>query len=150
SNNCFVCHGPDNNLRKADLRLDREKDAFEDRGGYQVLVPGKPERSELFLRITSTVAAKRMPPPNKGHKALTKDQVNLIKAWIEQGARYQDHWSLIALTRPKVPAASAKAPAGWPHNAVDNFIFDRLLQEKLKPSAQADKLTLVRRLYFDL
>src|SRR5256885_193994 len=94
SNHCFVCHGPDNNLRKAKLRLDDEKDALADRGGYHILVPGKPEQSELYNRITAGNVKERMPPAK--HKPLTKTQVDVLRRWIEQGAHYQKHWSLIA------------------------------------------------------
>ncbi len=146
SNTCFVCHGPDNNLRKAKLRLDREKEALADRGGYHVLVPGKPEESELFQRITAKEVRERMPPA-KHPKQLSKEQIDLIRRWIEQGAKYQNHWSLIAVQRPKVPAVRT---ARWDRNTIDRFILARLEQEGLKPSAEADKRTLIRRLAFDL
>src|SRR5947207_6943582 len=74
SNNCFVCHGPDKNLRKAKLRLDTEEGAFEDRGGYHAVVPGKPQDSELFRRITSKNVAERMPPAN-AHKQLKAKEI---------------------------------------------------------------------------
>src|SRR5688572_23771740 len=82
SNNCFVCHGPDNNLRKADLRLDQEKGIYEDREGYKIIVPGKAHDSELFKRIVSVEKSKRMPPA-KANKELTKEQIELIRVWIE-------------------------------------------------------------------
>src|SRR5687767_15850843 len=81
SNNCFVCHGPDNNLRKADLRLDLDKGLGEDRGGYRILVPGKPEESELYKRLITTEPAKHMPPA-KSKKELTKLQIELVRQWI--------------------------------------------------------------------
>src|SRR5215470_736481 len=84
ANNCFVCHGPDNNLRKANLRLDDPKSVFAERKGPKILVPGDPAKSELFLRITSHEPSKKMPPP-KTKKTLTPQQVELIRDWIEQG-----------------------------------------------------------------
>src|SRR5882672_10015936 len=77
SNNCFVCHGPDNNLRKAKLRLDDEKDAH-----AKVIVAGKPMESEIFKRLIATDAEEKMPPP-KSMKQLTSHEIELVKAWIE-------------------------------------------------------------------
>src|SRR5947207_5072560 len=94
ANNCYVCHGPDNNLRKAKLRLDRDLDGHGVRGGLSVVVPGKPGASELWKRIVSADPNERM-PPKKSNKELTKDQIELLGRWIEQGAKYQGHWSLL-------------------------------------------------------
>src|SRR5579863_2448818 len=88
SNNCYACHGPDNGLRKAKLRLDRDQDAQGVRGGSSVLVPGKPADSELWKRITSAEASEHM-PPKKSNKELTKAQIELLGRWIEQGGKYQ-------------------------------------------------------------
>jgi hypothetical protein len=146
SNNCFACHGPDKNKRKADLRLDNATDAFADLGGYFALVPGKPQKSELYLKITAADVADRM-PPRSFNKRLTKRQIALIKRWIEQGARWEKHWSLIAPKRSPLPKV---ADPSWPVNAVDYFILARLDDEGLLPSPEADRRTLLRRLYFDL
>ncbi len=146
SNNCFVCHGPDHKLRKGKLRLDVEADALADRGGYKAIDPGKPEKSEVYRRITSTEKRERMPPP-KHAKQLTAREVDLLKRWIEQGAKWQGHWSLISPSRPAQPAVAAKS---WPLNPIDYFILARLEQEGLKPSPEADRRTLLRRLSFDL
>jgi mono/diheme cytochrome c family protein len=146
SNTCFVCHGPDQKLRKGDLRLDVEADAFADRGGYRALVPGKPGQSEVYLRITHKNPQKRMPPA-KHARQLTAREVDLLKRWIEQGAKWQGHWSLIAAKRPALPAVAAKA---WPGNPIDYFVLARLEQEGLRPSPEADRRTLLRRLSFDL
>jgi hypothetical protein len=146
SNNCFVCHGPDQKLRKGKLRLDQEADAFADRGGYKAIVPGKPEQSEVYRRIVSTDKSERMPPPKHG-KSLTAREVELVKRWIEQGAPWQGHWSLIVPRRPELPPVAAKA---WPLNPIDYFILARLDQDGLKPSPVADRRTLLRRLSFDL
>jgi hypothetical protein len=146
SNHCFVCHGPDNNLRKADLRLDQEKDLFDDKGGYHILVPGKPQESEFFKRIISTKASERMPPA-KAKKDLTKAQIDLLQKWIAQGAKYQQHWSLIAPTKVSLPNTKNK---NWAINPIDHFILARLEKKGLSPSAEADRRTLIRRLSFDL
>ena len=87
SNTCFVCHGPDNNLRKADLRLDREKDVLGDRDGHRIIVPGKPDQSELYRRITHANVRKRMPPAKHPHR-LAPAQIALIRRWIEEGGKY--------------------------------------------------------------
>jgi hypothetical protein len=146
SDNCFACHGPDKNQRKADLRLDTEEGAFADRGGYQVLVPGKLDQSVLFERVTDENVKTRMPPAKFG-KQLTPRQTDLIRRWIEQGAKWQKHWSLLAARRPELPAVGDRS---WPRNPIDEFILSRLDEEGLKPSAAADRRTLIRRLSFDL
>ncbi len=146
SENCFACHGPDKGKRKADLRLDVEADAFADRGGYRALVAGKPDQSELYRRITEGEAARRMPPAKSG-KHLTARQVELLRRWIEQGGKWQKHWSLIPPKRPPLPG---RAKDGWSRNAIDRFVLARLRQEGLRPSPEADRRTLIRRLSFDL
>ncbi|MCI0376239.1 MAG: DUF1549 domain-containing protein, partial [Gemmataceae bacterium] len=146
SNHCFVCHGPDSNLRKAKLRLDVEKEALADRGGYHVLVPGKTDESELYRRITSDSLKERM-PPKKANKDLSKEQISILKRWIEQDGKYQNHWSLLTPTRPAVPDVKHQA---WVRNPIDRFILSRLEKEGLTPSPEADKRTLLRRLSFDL
>lgn len=146
SDNCFACHGPDKNKRKADLRLDIESDAFADRNGSRALVPGRLDQSVLYQRVKADTEKKRMPPAKFG-KQLTPRQIELIGKWIEQGARYQKHWSLIAARRVELPKVSEGA---WPKNGIDHFIRDRLDQEGLKPSPEADRRTLIRRLSFDL
>src|SRR5439155_7201989 len=88
ADNCFACHGPDKNQRKANLRLDSEEEALADRGGYQAIAPGKPDQSELYRRITVEDVKEHMPPAKSGKK-LTKRQVELIHRWIEQGGKWQ-------------------------------------------------------------
>jgi hypothetical protein len=141
SNHCFVCHGPDNNLRKAKLRLDVEKDAHE-----AVIVPGKPAASEMFKRITTDDVFERM-PPEKHNKPLSKGQIETLRKWIEQGAKYEKHWSLIPPKHHTIPALKN---AGWVRNDIDRFILARLDKEGLTPSPEADRRTLIRRLSFDL
>ncbi len=140
SNHCFTCHGPDNNLRKAKLRLDQEESAL------RVLSAGKPMESELYKRLVTTEAADRMPPA-KSNKHLTKEQTELVRRWIEQGAKYQKHWSLLPAQLAKPPAIK---DAGWATNPIDQFILARLEKEGVKPSPEAAHVTLMRRLSFDL
>src|SRR5688572_27062600 len=95
SDTCFKCHGFDANKRKADLRLDTREGAMADLGGGNgAIVPGKPDESEAFRRVSSDDIEEKMPPPDSGLK-LTEKQIELFKKWIEQGAEYQAHWSLI-------------------------------------------------------
>ncbi|MCI0455500.1 MAG: PSD1 and planctomycete cytochrome C domain-containing protein [Gemmataceae bacterium] len=145
SDTCYTCHGPASSTRKADLRLDTRDGLFADLGGYHAIVPGKPARSELLKRVTAA-QAKRMPPPSSGRQ-LTPRQIELLRRWVEQGARWQDHWAFIPPTRPPLPAVKA---VGWPRNALDHFILDRLEREDLKPAPEADRRTLIRRVTLDL
>src|SRR5262249_55467129 len=102
SDNCFRCHGPDRARRKADLRLDTEAGASADRGGSRALVPNDPEQSELLRRVATANERERMPPAKSGRR-LTERQIQLIRRWIEQGAKWQMHWSFLAPRRPSLP-----------------------------------------------
>src|SRR4051794_29690714 len=86
-------------------------------------------------------------PPDKFGKQLTKEQIDLLQHWIEQGAKWEKHWSRIAAKRPDVPKVGDKE---WSRQAIDSFIYERLKKEGLTPSKEADKRTLIRRLSFDL
>ena len=143
---CFRCHGPDKAARQADMRLDKQKDATADRGGYRVISPGKSAASELIHRITSTDDDERMPPSESGLN-LNALQIEIIRRWIEQGAVYQKHWSFIAPRRPSLPEVRSR---DWARNAIDMFVLARLKQEGLKPSAQAAIATLIRRVTLDV
>ena len=142
---CFHCHGPDADQRQADLRLDHESDAHADRDGKRVIAPAEPEASELFRRISTRDVDDRMPPADQ-ERQLTAAEVELLRRWIEQGGEYEPHWSFIAPTRPEIP----KAGAGWARNAIDRFVFQRLMKQKLTPSPAAHKTTLIRRVTLDL
>jgi hypothetical protein len=147
SNHCYACHGPDSNKRKANFRLDRREDAFKElESGQFALVPGKLDQSHLWERITSDDEGERMPPKRSG-KPLSKQQIELIRRWIEQGAEWKPHWAYIPPQRPPLPAVKNRA---WPQSAIDYFILARLEQEGLQPSPEADRSTLIRRLSFDL
>jgi len=136
SDNCFFCHGPDEKKREAKLRLDVREDAI----AKKAFIPGKPDASELVKRIFTKDPDDLMPPPDS-HKKLTAAQKDLFKRWIAEGAEYQTHWAY-------VPPVKAKIPAG--KNGVDVLVQARLKEVGLKPSAEADRRTLARRLYFDL
>ncbi len=143
SNNCFFCHGPDEKVREADVRIDQRRDAFRDRGDYALIVPGKPEESELYLRISDPDDP--MPPENSG-KALTAEQIASIKSWIEAGAVWDEHWAYQVPRRQPVP----ESDSDWARNDIDRFIIGRLASEGLAPEPEADPETLLRRLTLDL
>jgi hypothetical protein len=144
SNNCFRCHGPDAKARKANLRLDSREDAL--RKEAPVIVPGQSAESELYLRITSDDESEVMPPPRSNLK-LTAAQVELLKTWIDSGAKWGQHW---ALEPPREPAPPSVRRSDWPRNAVDRFILERLEQAGLTASPEASKATLFRRVSLDL
>lgn len=155
SNNCFACHGADAGSRKAELRLDRREDAVRERDGIAAIVPGNFDDSELYLRITATDDVGRM-PPKSSHKTLTPQQIGTLKLWIEQGAPYAGHWAFEPVRRPAVPSMKEVSPAGgspatvWGRNAIDAFIARKLATQQLLPSPEANRATLIRRLYQDL
>jgi mono/diheme cytochrome c family protein len=146
SANCFACHGPDTAERKADLRLDTKEGAFADLGDHFALVAGKPDESELVRRISSADLDQAMPPADSGKK-LTPEQIELVRRWVAEGARWQEHWAYARPVRPAVPASSA-APSVT--NPIDLFIRAKLADAGLSPAPEADRVTLVRRLSFDL
>jgi mono/diheme cytochrome c family protein len=141
SDRCFFCHGPDRNHREADLRLDDEEAAKE-----WVIVPGKPEESELITRVTSDDESTRMPPAESG-KELSAEEIDLLRRWIEQDAPYAPYWAYVPPRRHPVPDVQDET---WPNNWIDNFIQYRLEREQLQPAPEADRVTLLRRLSFDL
>jgi mono/diheme cytochrome c family protein len=147
SDNCFACHGPDDNKRKAKLRLDRKEDAFKPaKSGDPAIIPGDTAKSHLIERISSKDEDEKMPPPKSGKK-LTAQQIDLLTRWIAQGAKWQNHWSFEKPQRATPPAVKDKK---WPRNEIDYFVLNRLEKEGLKPSPEADKTTLIRRVTLDL
>ncbi len=143
SNNCFACHGPDEQNRKTKFHFDTQDGAFLEPG---VIVPGNAAQSLLYQHITDTDPTQHMPPPDSGY-ALTQKQIDLLKRWIDEGAKWDSHWAYSAPKRPGVPNV---ARAGWARNAIDHFILARLEREGLTPSPEADKATLLRRVTYDL
>jgi len=147
SENCYKCHGPDTKTREANLRFDTREGIFAglDEGRHAV-VAGNLAKSELWKRVTSTAKDEKMPPAKSGKK-LTPREIALLKKWVEQGAPWQGHWAFISVQRPPVPPVQHPA---WPQNPIYAFVLARLEREGLLPSPQADPLTLIRRLSFDL
>lgn len=141
SDNCFACHGPDTQKVKGGLRLDLREIAIKPaKSGQIALVPGRPEESELVRRLETTDEDDLMPPP-ESHKTLTPAQKELVKRWIAEGAEYQGHWAYLPPVKPETPDGP---------QAIDHLVRQRLTQQGLKPSPEADRRTLARRLYFDL
>jgi len=143
---CFACHGPDENSREGVLRLDLKAEVFSDREGLVAIVPGEPDKSDLYRRLSTTDEDERMPPVDYAHQ-LTQEQIELFRRWIEEGAEWQEHWAFIAPVRPSLPQVSEPS---WSQNAVDRFVLGRLDSEGLSPSPEADKTTLIRRVTLDL
>ncbi len=140
ASNCFTCHGPDEKERKGKLRLD----TFDGATKGTAVVPGDPAKSELITRVKTTDAKDHMPPAKTG-KTLTAKEIDTLTAWVKQGGKYATHWSYVKPVRPPVPTVTLPA-----RNAIDNFLVARLAAEGLKPSPEADKTTLVRRVALDL
>jgi mono/diheme cytochrome c family protein len=148
ADNCYSCHGPDRNRRQAGLRLDREESA---KGalasGRAAIVPGSPERSVLYQRVTDSDEQKRMPHVSSGKSRLSDAQIQLLRSWIEQGAEWQPHWSYIPPARLLPPAVKR---ADWMKNTVDAFVLAGIERQGLTPSAEAESRELLRRVSFDL
>ena len=140
---CFACHGPDKG--EGGLRLNRRETALAELdSGQRAIVPRKPEDSELLRRIAATDEGERMPPEGK---PLTAEQIELIRQWIAEGAVWEEHWAFQPVVRPEVPEVRDR---GWVHTPVDAFILSRLEQNGLTPAAPAEKVALLRRVYYDL
>lgn len=147
SDRCFACHGPDKNKQKGDLRLDSpiayEKEA---ESGRMALVPGSLANSEVFHRIVSNDPEYMMPTP-ESHLSLTAEEKAVLIKWIQDGAEYKPHWSLVAPEKPEVPKVKSTA---WVHNSIDNFVLAKLENKGLTPNKEASKETLIRRVSLDL
>jgi hypothetical protein len=143
---CYHCHGPDEESRKAKLRLDSHEEAIKDRDGSFAIKPGDLKNSELVKRITSTDPDEVMPPPKAGHP-LTSQEIELLKKWVQQGAPYSAHWAFQKPQKPTLPKIKNRK---WPKNEIDYFICEKLEENRLKPSPAADRYALVRRLSLDL
>jgi len=146
SDKCFACHGLDAKHRQADLRLDTLEGATAEHDGHRAIVPKNLAKSELWQRITTADADKRMPPADS-NKTLSDAERELIKRWIEQGGNYQKHWAFEAPRKPEVPKADATLKST---NPIDAFLAERLTREGLKMNPEAPRETLVRRAAFAL
>lgn len=147
SDRCFHCHGPDEGNREADLRLDVELAAKEDRGGYAAVQPGDLDNSEIWSRIISDDEDTLMPPPDSHRKPLSENEREAIRQWIAEGAPWGKHWSFEELTRPEVPESDSEESDS---NPIDAFVADKLAENELSLSQPADPITQLRRLSFDL
>jgi hypothetical protein len=141
SQNCFKCHGPDDKGRAAGLRLDTRA------GALRVLVPGRPEKSELIARIMAAHGGASMMPPEGSNKVLTAAQKETLRRWVASGAQYAPHWSFVPPKQAPLPAVKR---TGWTRNAIDRFVLARLERERLSPAPEADRYTLARRVSLDL
>ncbi len=147
SDNCFYCHGQDENRRKGDRRLDTLEAALAEKDGVRAIVPGDVQKSDVITRIFSSDHEEMMPPP-KAKRQLSAAQKDLVRQWVAEGAKWGKHWAFTPPVRPSVPDVPEFAAASL--HPVDAFVCARLAREKLAPSPAADKGTLLRRLSLDL
>lgn len=144
---CFKCHGPDEALREANLRLDMSSIATAPLdSGRTAIVAGDASTSELIRRITSNDPDERMPPPSQGDR-LSPEEVKLLKQWIDAGAPWPEHWSFVAPKRQPLPEVDDPR---WRRSAIDRFVHAKLTESQLPPAPQADRYTLIRRVSLDL
>ena len=146
SDACFHCHGPAEVGRKGNLRLDTEAGAFADLGGHAAIVPGKPDDSELVLRVFETDPAAIMPPPSL-NRPLSQKQKELLRDWIAQGAKWGGHWAFRPMSKTAPPAVKN---ATWVRQPIDRFILAGLEAQGLSPAPEASRETWLRRVSFDL
>jgi hypothetical protein len=145
SDKCFQCHGPDEKQRKAGLRLDTESGAKGPRKDRPAVVPNDPAASMLLKRITSNDLDERMPPAESG-KSLTPREQDLLRRWVVQGAPWGEHWAYLPPRHHQLPNKKIAAEDNW----IDAYILERLQRQDLTHSPEADRVTLARRLSFDL
>jgi hypothetical protein len=146
SNKCWTCHGPDEEGRQADLRLDERDQALADHGDGAAIVPGDSGASLLIRRVTAKDDDERMPPADHA-PPLAEDEIEILRQWIDQGASYEGHWAFRPILKPAPPPIE---PGETARNPIDHFILDGLRKQGRRASAEADKHTLLRRVYLDL
>ncbi|GAB2997487.1 hypothetical protein GCM10027284_14130 [Cyclobacterium sediminis] len=149
SDNCFACHGPDENKRESGLRLDNAEGAYaalKENPGAHAIVPGKPAQSEIISRIETTDETEKMPPAESNLK-LSPEEIDLIKSWVKQGAKYEPHWAFLPPIKASLPEVSNP---DWVNNEIDHFVLSKLDRIGLKPNEKADKMLLLKRLSLDL
>ncbi len=146
SNKCFNCHGQDPKSVAANLVLNRRETAIADLGdGIHAIVPGKPEASEMIKRINAGEADQM--PPATTKKNLTQNEKDLLARWIKEGAVYKEHWAFVTPVRVAPPTVQNKS---WVKNEIDRFILAKQEEIDVKPSAEANRATLLRRASLDL
>jgi len=148
SDRCFACHGPDEAKVKGGLRLDNATTAYKKNkeSGLKAIIPGNPAKSELIFRILSDDSEIVMPTP-ESHLSLTAEEKAKLIKWIEQGAEYKDHWAFGKLKKPAIPKVKQQS---WPKNDIDYFVLNKLENKRLIPANEAEKTTLLRRVFMDL
>ena len=147
SDNCFECHGPDEQERKSNLRLDTQSGSRKDLGGYAAIEPGCSDCSVLISRVHSQDPEEQMPPPET-NKTLSEVEMDLLRQWVDDGAEYERHWAWTSPEKRKISESTEHSD--WPRNEVDHFVLKRLMDENLTPSPEADRTTLIRRVTLDL
>jgi len=146
---CFQCHGPDEETRAADLRLDVPDGLFGTQNGHRIVVKGDIQHSELIHRIFSTDPDEQMPPADSG-RSLSDLQKQTLVRWIESGAPWEQHWAFTAPQKPPVPEVSGSEFAAWAKSEIDRFILAKQMASGLSPSPVAEPEILVRRMFLDL
>lgn len=147
SDRCFQCHGPDEAARESGLRLDTKEGAFgAGDSGEAAIIPGDTSASTLYQRIVSDDQDLLMPPPESGLRLLPEEREKL-RAWIDQGADWKQHWAFIKPIKPSLPETPPEMKADQP---IDRFILRKVVQANLAPNPTADKETLIRRATLDL
>lgn len=141
SEHCFRCHGPDGKEVKGNLRLSDAKDATRERGGYWAIKPGSAKDSDIMDRVKPGSDA-QMPPKDSGVEPLSKEQIEKLRLWIDQGAKYEKHWAFVPPAMPTIPTVKDKT---FVRNPIDNFVLAKLEEKGLKPEKAADDATLLRR-----
>ncbi len=139
---CYACHGPDGNKRRGDLRLDVKTDALQ-----KIVEPGDAAGSKLFQRIHGDEPDHLMPPPNAKTGPLSPEQIDTLRRWVDQGAKFERHWAYVPPVRPTPPDVKNRE---WVRNPIDAFIAAAQEREGFQPAPEADRVTLIRRLSFDL
>ncbi len=139
---CYACHGPDEGKRKGKFRLDERAAAVK-----KAITPGDAAHSSLITRVTTADADRVMPPPDTKKDRLTAAQIDVLRRWIDQGAKFDQHWAYVKPTRPAAPAVKNKT---WVRNPIDAFVAAGQQAHGFGPAPEADRVTLIRRLSFDL
>lgn len=150
SDKCFACHGPDVNKVKAGLRLDIPSRAFaelEKNKGHYAIVPGFPEKSELIARIESNDPKIMMPLPESHLTKLTKEEIDLFRRWIKEGAKYEKHWAFVAPVKAALPEVDHTK---WVRNEIDHFILEKMEEKGFDPNEEAPRDALIKRTYADI
>jgi hypothetical protein len=146
SDQCFHCHGPDSEARQAELRLDIREGLFRQKKDVTVIVPGQPEASELVRRIDSENPDEKMPPP-ESHRQLSVAQRDVLRRWVMEGAKWEQHWSFAPLKKEPPPEVGNSS---WVRNEIDRFVLQSLNASHLPQKAEADRARVIRHVTLDL